>query len=195
MTIYLPKKIVPLFPTRSHPLFFLAGPIRGGGDWQADMAEFIIAGESGAYIACPSRWTGGHRLKDHFYQPFSQADTRQLVWERHYLKQAGLMPKVPGCVIVWLGLEDKRNPHPGPEPYAMDTRREIGKFTAYLEVLRDFPELHGRLDIRVVVGGHPDFYGLDVIMDELSNAMNRQLLFYTDMMDVVRDAILTARAA
>lgn len=193
--IYLPKAIIPLHPTNESPLFFLAGPIRGGGDWQAEMSEIIIEQEPNAYIACPSRWTGEHRLRVHFHQPFSQADTRQLVWERHYLKQAGMEHGVPGCVIFWLGQEDKRNPHPGPEPYAMDTRREIGKFTAYLEVLRDFPELHGRLDTRVVVGGHPDFYGLDVIMDELSNAMNRQLLFYTNMKDVVRDAVLTARAA
>lgn len=32
--IYLPKQIVPLKPTVESPLFFLAGPIRGGGDWQ-----------------------------------------------------------------------------------------------------------------------------------------------------------------
>jgi hypothetical protein len=78
----------------------------------------------------------------------------QLVWERHYLKQAGLEAGIPGCVIFWLGLESLTQPHPGPEPYAMDTRREIGKFTAYAEMM----------SVRMVVGGNRKFYGLDVIL-------------------------------
>ena len=67
----------------------------------------------------------------------------------------------------------------------MDTRREIGKFTAYLEVLKEFPELRGRLDTRIVVGGHPDFYGLSVIINELQNATGRYVPFFTTMEDTV----------
>lgn len=192
--IYLPKTIVPLYPSEMNPLFFLAGPIRGGGDWQADMAECILEPMPNAEIACPSRWNAEHRLAKHFYQPFSAAQNRQLVWERHYLKQAALEPEVIGCVIFWLGLESDKNSHPGPEPYAMDTRREIGKFTAYLEIMRDFPELADRLGVRVVIGGHPDFYGLNVIMDEFQNAMGRNMPFFTDMESLVFAARLTAEA-
>lgn len=97
--IILPKTIVPLQPTQQEPLFFLAGPIRGGGDWQANMAELIVTNIPNAHIACPSRWKRGHRLEEHFHQPFSDAPNRQLVWERHYLQQAGLEPEVPGCVM------------------------------------------------------------------------------------------------
>lgn len=170
-------------PTVESPLFFLAGPIRGGGDWQSYMSERIMSRESSALIACPSRWDGKHRLAHHFYQPYSQADNRQIVWERHYLRQAGLEPDVPGCVIFWLGLESATHPNPGPEPYAMDTRREIGKFTAFAEMM----------DVRMVVGGDRNFYGLDVILYELSEAVGKPYPFYETMSDVIDRAILVAR--
>jgi hypothetical protein len=183
MPIYVPKQIVLLTPTVDSPLFFLAGPIRGGGDWQAHMAEEIIACEPSALITCPSRWGSKHRLAHHFYQPFSRADNRQLVWERHYLKQAGLELNAAGCVIFWLGLESEAQPHPGPEPYAMDTRREIGKFTAFAEMM----------NIRMVVGGNRGFYGLEVILFELSEAIGEPFPFFETMAEAVNHAILTAR--
>lgn len=185
MPIYVPKQIVPLTPTHESPLLFLAGPIRGGGDWQSQMAEHILKQEPSALITCPSRWDGNHRLASHFYQPFSQASNRQLVWERHYLKQAGLETNVPGCVIFWLGRESATTPHPGPEPYAMDTRREIGKFTAYAEMMNG--------NVRIVVGGDPDFYGLDVILFELTEAFGKPFPFHRTMADVANNALHRAR--
>jgi hypothetical protein len=183
MTIYVPKQIVQLKPTAKSPLLFLAGPIRGGGDWQAEMATHLIDREPSVDIACPSRWNGEHWLANHFFQPFSNADNRQLVWERHYLKQAGLEAGIPGCVIFWLGLESLTQPHPGPEPYAMDTRREFGKFTAYAEMM----------NVRMVVGGNRKFYGLDVILFELSRAFGKEFPFYESMEEVADRALLTAR--
>ena len=193
MTIFLPKQIVPLNPTTESPLLFLAGPIRGGGDWQSVMAEEIFAREPKALIACPSRWTKEHRLAEQFDQPFSPAENRQLVWERHYLKLAGLEPRVPGCVIFWLGLESVDNPHPGPEPYAMDTRRELGKFTAYAEVVKEFSIIRHRLEARMVVGGDTRFHGLDVLLFELREAFNQQFPFYGTMGEVAAAALKVAR--
>lgn len=183
MPIYIPKHIVPVHPTINSPLFFLAGPIRGGGDWQSQMAETILDREPSAHIACPSRWDRTHRLAHFFHQPFSQGDNRQLVWERHYLKQAGLEADVRGCVIFWLGLESVTKPHAGPEPYAMDTRREIGKFTAFAEMMK----------VRMVVGGDPHFFGLDVILFELGEATGKPFPFYQTMTKVVEHAFITAR--
>jgi hypothetical protein len=183
MPIFVPKQIVPLSPTPESPLLFLAGPIRGGGDWQADMAETILKREPSALVACPSRWGSEHRLVAHFHQPFTKADNRQLVWERHYLKQSGLDANVPGCIIFWLGLESVTNPHPGPEPFAMDTRREMGKFTAFAEMM----------NVRMVVGGDRRFYGLDVILFELSEAFGKPFPFYETMEEVAEHALLVAR--
>ncbi len=183
MPIYIPKQIVPLTPTTDSPLLFLAGPIRGGGDWQAEMARHALKQEPLVHIACPSRWDGEHPLAQYFHRPFSQAENRQLVWERHYLKKSGLEPNVPGCVIFWLGCESVTNPHPGPEPYAMDTRREVGKFTAFMEMM----------DVRMVVGGDRGFYGLDVILFELSEAFGKPFPFYETMEEVAEAAIQVAR--
>ncbi len=183
MPIYLPKQIVSINPTTIAPLLFLAGPIRGGGDWQSQMADQILSQAPSAHIACPSRWDSEHRLVRHFNQPFSRASNRQLVWERHYLKQAGLEPHVPGCIIFWLALESAINPHPGPEPYAMDTRRELGKFTAFAEMMK----------VRMVVGGNRNFHGLDVILFELRAAFGSQVMFCENMEDAAKYSILTAR--
>ncbi len=185
MTIYVPKQIVTLNPTKNSPLLFLAGPIRGGGDWQSEMADRILAQEPRASITCPSRWDNNHRLAKYFHKPFSQADNRQLVWERHYLKQAGLEPNVPGCVIFWLGCESITAPHPGPEPYAMDTRRELGKFTAYAELMSG--------KVRIVVGGNSNFHGLSVILFELKEAFAGNFVFYQTMNEVVEHALKIAQ--
>ena len=183
MPIYVPKEIVEIKPTKDAPLFFLAGPIRGGGDWQAEMAKIILNKIPNANITCPSRWNADHPLAQYFYKPFTQANNRQLVWERHYLKQAGLEQNVPGCIIFWLGLESKTNPHPGPDPYAMDTRREIGKFTAFAEMM----------NVRMVLGGDRAFYGLDVILFELSEAYKKPFPFYETMEQAVDAGIEIAR--
>ncbi len=183
MPIYLPKEIIQLTPTISSPLLFLAGPIRGGGDWQSRMAELALSKEPSAHIACPSRWNSDHRLVRHFHQPFTTAENRQLVWERHYLRQAGIEPGIPGCIIFWLGLESTTQPHPGPEPYAMDTRREIGKFTAYAEMM----------NVRMVIGGERGFHGLDVILFELSEAAGVLFPFHETMEEAIDQALLTSR--
>ena len=185
MPIYVPKQIVPLTPTTESPLLFLAGPIRGGGDWQTQMAEEVLKQEPSALVACPCRWDANHQLANYFDKPFSDADNRQLVWEIQYLEQAGLELNVPGCVIFWLGQESVQSPHPGPESYAMDTRREIGMFTAYADLMGP--------KVRVVVGGHPDFYGLDVILFWFRKVCGSEFQFHLTMPEIVADALQTAR--
>ena len=51
--------------------FFLAGPIRGGGYWQALMAELLFKHDKDIDIACPCRWTKQYRLSEWFHAPFS----------------------------------------------------------------------------------------------------------------------------
>ena len=189
MPIYVPKQIIPIKPTMEAPLFFLAGPIRGGGDWQHSMAWELMQRCAEAHIACPSRWTEEHPLAEHFVQPFSQAENRQLVWERHYMDQAAIgdydrEQTTPGCLIFWLPLESELDPHPGPEPFAMDTRRELGKFTALYEFF----------GARVVLGGDRRFYGLDVILNEFADAAGTDTFpFYESMSDLVGVALAEAR--
>ena len=182
-TIVVPKVIQAFDLDR--PLIFLAGPIRGGGDWQHQMAEELIGQCNDVQIACPSRWPAEHPLAEYFTMPFSPAANRQLHWERHYMETAGLRHGIKGCVLFWLGLEDSDNPHPGPEPYAMDTRRELGKFTAFLTTY----------NARIAVGGNPEFYGLSVIRDELDDARNTAFPFYENMRDLATNALEVAHRA
>lgn len=65
----------------------------------------------------------------------------------------------------------------------MDTRREIGKFTAYTEMTQT----------RVVVGGDRAFHGLDVILFEFSAASKEPFTFYETMPEVVSAALTKAR--
>ncbi len=110
-----------------HPLFFLAGPVRGGGDWQQQMARFLTNIVPNCVIAIPCRWDDSHPLHPHFLRGTQIPFERQLNWERHYLKEAGLNAKL-GCVIFWLPPESADHPHPGPEPYSMDTRGELAEW-------------------------------------------------------------------
>lgn len=87
------------------------------------------------------------------------------------MELAGLREEQRGCVLFNLELEDAVNPHPGPGPYAMDTRRELGKWTAFLKLL----------GARIVVGGSESFFGLSVIRDELDDAAGGSFPFYSEM--------------
>lgn len=184
MNIYLPRQIDLITPTHESPLFFLVGPVHGGGDWQSRMVDCIGAQAPNAHIACPTPWGVTHRLARYFVRSFCQASNRQLVWERHYIRQAIREKNVPGCVIVWLPCESISSPRSGPEPYARDTRREVGKFTAYAEL---------GLKPRVVFGGETEFLGLSVILFELRAAMGETFKFYESMTDLVDRALQIAR--
>ena len=184
MKIILPKVIVPLNEFNESPLFFLAGPIRGGGDWQSEMAQVLESVAPDCLIACPCRWDATHRLAGYFHTPFiTDTQNRQLHWERYYMDIAGMDWQKPACIIFWLGLESQTSPHPGPEPYAMDTRREVGKWTGILRT-EDCA--------RMAVGGHPDFHGLSAIRDELDDANSGPMPFFTDMKELAERAIKLA---
>lgn len=140
------------------PVFFLAGPIRGSSDWQALMCDALLAHmQSDFVVACPRRWKKEeHRLGQYFAEPRRKTFDRQLAWEQWYLFMAGQNPGVNGCVIFWLGVQDE--PRPTEDgPYAMDTRREVGKWTV----------IQAHMGGRVVWGADPAFLGLSQIQRDL----------------------------
>ena len=183
--IYLPQEIVPLTPTKDQPLIFLIGPIGGGADWQATMSYIILEQKPNALIVCPCQWTAEHVLAAHFYQPYVTGPqyARRRRWEEHYIEMAALGgSEMPGCALAYLPMEhpfrNKRNPEDG--PYAMDTRREMGKFAGWLKF---------RKDTRLVVGGNLGFHGLNTILDDLNTAGEREFTFFTDMHKLVAAAL------
>ncbi len=183
MPVILPKSHVTSWPG---PLFFLAGPVRGGGDWQYDAYQ-LLEKKRGEHVtaAIPMRYPEMHPLcsKQLRSDPAAQTFNRQLAWERHYLTLTGLRSKgVKGCLVFWLANESKALPHPGPEPYAMDTRREIGEWYTRLEFLKE--------DVRLVVGVEDRFHGASQIERCLTEARGSKFPVYRTLHDTIQAAVL-----
>jgi hypothetical protein len=167
----------------THPLFFLAGPVRGGGDWQHQMCLLLKKRKlvEDCVIVCPCRWDQGHSLAPHFGGVQENTFARQLDWERHYLELAGLRLK-SGCIIFWLGCESKEAPHPGPEPYGMDTRGELGEWRWRMKVE----------NARVVIGADEDFFGLSQIQRNFSQALGYDFPIYQTLEETAKAASMIA---
>jgi hypothetical protein len=152
MKLILPKTHV--FPDRSMPFFFLAGPIRGGGDWQTRIMESLLRTVGNDFtIANPSRYPlnhPAHHLRESGDETYFK---RQLEWERFYLEYAAKYAPC-GAILFWLGREDREKPRTEDLPYARDTYGELGEWRG--RMMHD-PSL------RVLIGADPDFPGLDVI--------------------------------
>ena len=66
--------------TFTHPLFFLGGPVRGGGDWQHAMSLALAQRTKDCVVACPYRWDETHPLAQHFVKgPEKDAALLQLL--------------------------------------------------------------------------------------------------------------------
>ncbi len=176
MRIILPKTLVEIDPNYG-PLFFLAGPVRGGDDWQTKCCDEIWKHLDTFYAALPCRYQ-----EDHPTTPFRIAGKegcfdRQLPWERHYLELAA----TSGCVIFWLPSESKVNPREGTDPYAMDTRGELG-------------EWRGRMmfdsKLRVVIGAENDFPGLSQIQRNFNQALMMDFPIYPTLAETVAAALV-----
>lgn len=65
MKVILPKIRIDVSPSFLEPrLFFLAGPILGGDDWQYRMAQLLKERVDNFFLATPSaRWGEGHPLQ------------------------------------------------------------------------------------------------------------------------------------
>lgn len=165
----LPKQIcAPLADGVHGPLFFLAGPLSGGADWQSAMVAALRAEVAGGpfTVAIPY---GAHRPQSdappfapYTMLPAAAHTERQLEWERYYLDAAaGVPPKggapaaARGCVVFWLPEESKKYPKgAGHGPYAQDTRGELGEWRGHMMCVQG---------LRVVVGGEAGFPGMDTL--------------------------------
>lgn len=167
----------------TRPLFFLAGPVRGGGDWQHQMCLLLEKRKhvENCVIVCPCRWGEEHPLASRFVQGPDNVFARQLNWERHYLELAGLHRK-PGCIVFWLGCESKEAPHPGPEPYGMDTRGELGEWRWRMKTE----------NARVVIGADADFFGLSQIQRNFSQALGYDFPIYQTLGETAKAASMIA---
>src|SRR5512135_1789845 len=92
------------------PWFFLGGPIRGGGDWQARFCLLLqrLMGTQDFVVVVPCRWGSDHPLAKYFIAG-KPLDKRQKLWERGWLKFVG-DPTTNGCNIFYLATQVEPRP-------------------------------------------------------------------------------------
>ena len=146
----------------------------GGARENENRAEFAV-------VACPCRWQESHPLAGSFLKGHEHFFSRQLAWERHYLELAAT-DRNPGCIIFWLPNESAESPHPGPEPYAMDTRGELGEWRWRMKTE----------GARVVIGAELGFYGLSQIEYNFSIALGDDMPIYASIEATAKAAVARA---
>jgi hypothetical protein len=162
MFLVLPKSNPVLESYRDYPMYFFGGPIQGAGDWHSLLSRMLMKRLERLIIVNPSRYDSTH--PDYRWHEFLNTETkhirrsapamvfdRQTDWERYYMRLAAELWKT-GCIIFWLATQ--KTERTDGQPYATDTRGELGEWRAHL--------MHNR-DLRVVIGAEPDFPGLRVI--------------------------------
>jgi hypothetical protein len=135
------------------PLFFIAGPVWGGDDWQHEAFKLLARKIPKFTAAIPIRYKADHPLQNFRLAGNESAFPRQLNWERYYLKMAA--EDKDACVVFWFAKESASNPRPRENgPYGQDSYGEVAEWRGRM---MDNP------GFKVVVGGDPSFPGLDTI--------------------------------
>jgi hypothetical protein len=124
--------IPPKYESVTGPLVYLAGPIQGAPDWQADAIAWFAAHAPGLNIASPRR----ECLPGEFDHAV------QVDWESHHLQRAADC----GVILFWLARETIVIPG---RSYAQTTRFELAEWKVR----------HERDGIRLVVGIEEGFSG------------------------------------
>jgi len=163
---------------RKLPLFFLAGPIQGAGNWHLRMAGMLEDAIGECIIVDPSRYP-----EDHPHRAMQLrgevVDERQTLWERHYLEEAALeWPR--GCVIFWLA--NQVSERTDGSAYGSDTIGELGEWRGRLMY---------RPRARVVFGAEAELFPrFSVIECNQIAAINRP--FRKSMEKTVEEAVYIA---
>lgn len=172
-------------------LFFLAGPIKGGGDWQFDMVKTLrnqarLAGLSEITIAIPCNYSKDHPLQILATHTILELDgrlnafDRTVTWERHYLERAAALGN--GCIIFWLPCESQTHPRKDGHPYGMDTRGELGEWRGRMKE-------NAAAKYSVIIGADANFHGLSTLKRNFDDALSTDFPIYDSIKETARRAI------
>ena len=178
-------------------LYFLAGPIRGAGDWQAKAIKLLAEKDPGCIIACPCRYTEEHELFKYSVEPTLRIDkqpeltfARQTLWERHYLNIASIY----GSVIFFLAEEDSNNPRAKSDgPYGRDTYGELGRWSMRSARADAIVRSGGGTKVNLVIGADPDFSGLSVIQANFDEDHGYEFPIYNTLEETISQAVTLAK--
>ncbi|HXK38394.1 MAG TPA: hypothetical protein VJ579_04995 [Candidatus Paceibacterota bacterium] len=178
MRIYLPKRVSPVDFSYG-PFFFLAGPVRGGDDWQQKFCTILRGYIPHFTAALPCRYPEDHPLLPHSIYGHMGEFEHQQYWERHYIEIAA----EKGCLVFWLPEESKERPRGNGEPYALETYGEIAEWRGHL--------MHNP-KLRIVIGAEAGFPGLKQITRNYCRGTNSNFPIYGTMEETVCAALLKA---
>ncbi len=185
---------VPLHYKKGERVYFLAGPIKGGNDWQSRAIKILWKKDPDAYIVCPCRYKTDHELFNNsllnektrplinVYKPFKD----QTTWERYYMMEASYY----GSIIFWLPREDKNNPRPKEKgPYARDTYGELGRWSIKSSRPDIFSYKSSEPRVNLVIGAEKKFHGLSVIQKNVHEDHGKQFQIYPTLRSTVLEAV------
>lgn len=198
--LLLPRTLVD-FNETTDIVFFLAGPIKGAGDWQKESISILqkyadtLDSRGNVYVVCPSEYQSTHDLyslkiigipEESYTEGQKMITYSRTDWERRHLEIASRL----GCVIFWLGKEDEKNPRKREEgPYARDTYGELGEWRARMYYEREY----NGTKINVVVGAHPDFPGLVQIERNFKRMVGEDFQISSTIDETIRRAMAAKR--
>ena len=131
----------PDYPELAGPVVFLAGPIQGAPEWQADAVRLLGEAAPHLHVANPRR----------DYVPGEFAYDAQVDWETYHLRRAA----ADGAILFWLAREAS---HACDRAYAQTSRFELAEWKVR----------HERDGIRIVVGIEDEFTGARYIRRRLA---------------------------
>lgn len=191
------------FNRKTDIVFFLAGPIKGAGDWQKSAIKMLqkfaatVPVKRSVYVVCPSVYQPNHELyslkvdgiaEEKYTKKQRKVIDSQTSWERRYLELASRL----GCIIFWLAQEDEKNPRKREEgPYARDTYGELGEWRARMY----YEWKYNKTRINLVIGGHHDFHGLAQIARNYKQMVGNDFKISTTLPDLIKRATIISRRA
>lgn len=161
--------------------FYLAGPVRGGGNWQKGAIAFLRKLFPEAYFGFPC----GFRKIKHFQRSAVKGEQDQLLndagWRRAQMGEAALH----GCLIFWLGPQDKSEEEDFSKvPYGWRASREEAEWAFRLFYNRK---------LRIVIGVHHSFPGHDEIVENLRLLFGANFPVYARLPDLLKAAAKMAK--
>ncbi len=190
MSVIYPVKIPDLRKDIREPLIFFGGPDKGGGDWRKRAYELFAEKFGDEFCAAmPCQYEESHPFAKLRMPrpPAERGETEQqpplrrytrLDWIEYVADMAAIhLPQ--GCAVYWLPVESATEPRSDGNPYAMNSRTEVGLLLGRM--------MYDRNKIRYVLGIEPEFPGRKAIIANYKKRL-RHFEVYDSLEDTVKSA-------
>lgn len=184
---------IPDFKDIKGPLVFFGGPDKGGGDWRKRAYDLFAEKFGDDFCAAmPCKYEDSHPFAAHRLpppkprgEPREHVEVEQplrkytrLDWIEYVADMAAIhLPQ--GCVIYYFPLESATEPRSDGNPYAMNSRFEIGLLLGRT--------MYDRNNIRFVLGIDQGFPGRKAIVANYKKRL-RHFDVYDNLEDTVKSA-------